>query len=63
MLKYCRSLGHPHVRTGLTKVVSAPAKTTHTPQDEVDEREFMVGKLLRESLKLRCSFGLQFMHS
>ena len=50
MLKYCRSLGHPHVRTGLTKVVSAPAMTTHAPHDEMVEKTFLTGRLLSEKI-------------
>ena len=57
-----RWIGSPLLRTGLTKLVSAPATTTHAPQDEMDESEFIASKLLGESLKLRCSFGLQCMH-
>ena len=57
-----RWIGSPLLRTGLAKLVSAPAKTTHAPQDEMDESELMAGKLLSESLTLRCSSWLQLRH-
>ena len=58
LVLYTFLIGYLHMRTGLALLVSAPAMATHTAQDEMDEREFMAGKLSSESLQLRCSLGL-----
>ena len=46
-----RWIGSPLLRTGLAKLVSAPAKTTHAPQDEMDESELMAGMFFLAPIK------------